>query len=573
MTNWTYCNTTLEDSYISEVPIFSTVTFHHLGLFLAAVFGGISIIIAMVLVMGHATHYLRPWEQKHIIRILLMIPIYSGVSFLSFVYYRKAVYWEVIGNCYEAFAIASFFTLLCHYIAPNLHEQKEYFRGIQVKNWFLGVFWLQKCTGGENRGPFRKPRSGLTWFNIIWIGVFQYCFIRVAFTIAAVITQYFGVYCEASLSPVFAHIWVTAFEAASVTVAMFCLIQFYIQLKDDLAEHKPFLKVLCIKLVIFFSFWQTRRSAPADATLGYQDIKVGIPDVLLCIEMAIFAVMHIFAFPWKPYNTKNVSPLDVQGAGYSGGAAPKYRGGPLGIKAVGDVLNPWDLVKASARGCRWMFVGYRQRTLDPSYQNPNAKLGQDTGYMGPTFAGSGGAATELRPSDDMRGRAGTLGAADEDDRAGLLHNSSQLARMPSSSPYRTYTHDSYDANDGNDGHDSRFDPGNQHSMGMQRLGRTTSPPDLPAYQQQPYQGWHYPQPPQPSSLQDSNKSSDHGPGRSNLSDDEESEDTTAYHPGFQQAGTHPALRTDLQDPRVQQWDHWAGAQRPGDGGGGGYNAR
>lgn len=95
--------------------------------------------------------------------------------------------------------------------------------------------------------------------QVIWIGVFQYCFIRVACTIIAVITQLNDVYCVDSLSPVFAHVWVQVIEAASVTVAMFCLIQFYIQLKDDLAEHKPFLKVLCIKLVIFFSFWQTVR--------------------------------------------------------------------------------------------------------------------------------------------------------------------------------------------------------------------------------------------------------------------------------------------------------------------------
>ena len=93
--------------------------------------------------------------------------------------------------------------------------------------------------------------------QIIWIGVFQYCFIRVLFTIVAVIAQIWDVYCQDSLSPAFAHVWVQVFEAVSVTIAMFCLIQFYIQLKDDLAEHKPFLKVLCIKLVIFFSFWQT----------------------------------------------------------------------------------------------------------------------------------------------------------------------------------------------------------------------------------------------------------------------------------------------------------------------------
>ena len=81
------------------------------------------------------------------------------------------------------------------------------------------------------------------------------------FTIVAVIAQLNDVYCEESLSPVFAHVWVQVFEAASVTLAMFCLVQFYLQLKTDLAEHKPFLKVLCIKLVIFFSFWQTVRNA------------------------------------------------------------------------------------------------------------------------------------------------------------------------------------------------------------------------------------------------------------------------------------------------------------------------
>jgi surface polysaccharide O-acyltransferase-like enzyme len=79
----------------------------------------------------------------------------------------------------------------------------------------------------------------------------------VLFTIVAVIAELNDVYCQESLSPVFAHVWVQCFEAVSVTVAMFCLIQFYLQLKVDLAEHKPFLKVLCIKLVIFFSFWQT----------------------------------------------------------------------------------------------------------------------------------------------------------------------------------------------------------------------------------------------------------------------------------------------------------------------------
>lgn len=93
--------------------------------------------------------------------------------------------------------------------------------------------------------------------QVIWIGIFQYCFIRVLFTIVSVVTQATGRYCESSLNPAFAKIWVECFESAAVTIAMFCLIQFYLQLRTDLAEHRPFLKVLCIKLVIFFSFWQT----------------------------------------------------------------------------------------------------------------------------------------------------------------------------------------------------------------------------------------------------------------------------------------------------------------------------
>lgn len=160
------CNTTLEDAYIVEDPLWKGFTFHHFGLFLAAVFGLISVILSLWLIMMHATHYLRPAEQRQIIRIIFMIPVYSVVSFLSYLFYRKAIYFEVLRDCYEAFAISSFFALLCHYIAPNLHEQKDYFRGIVPKNWFWGVFGLQKCTGGQNKGPFRKPRSGLTWFNV-----------------------------------------------------------------------------------------------------------------------------------------------------------------------------------------------------------------------------------------------------------------------------------------------------------------------------------------------------------------------------------------------------------------------
>lgn len=141
--------------------------------------------------MKHATHYSKPSEQRQyvnlssggvflsrakltvapacsIVRILWMVPIYSLVAWLSIFFYKNSVYYSLIGTAYEAFTISAFFALLCHYIAPDLHSQKEYFRQIKPKPWVWPVNWLQKCCGGEH-GVWRTPRSGLTWFNVCMI--------------------------------------------------------------------------------------------------------------------------------------------------------------------------------------------------------------------------------------------------------------------------------------------------------------------------------------------------------------------------------------------------------------------
>ncbi|KAL5349020.1 hypothetical protein ACLOAV_006446 [Pseudogymnoascus australis] len=339
-----------------------------------------------------------------------MIPVYAVARFLSFWFYHHNVYFSVISDCYEAFAIASFFALLCHYTSPTLHSQKNFFRGMHpIKPWVLPVNWFAKCCGGE-RGIWRTPRSGLTWFNVVWAGIYQYCFVRVAMTITAVVTQYFDVYCEASNMPWFAHIWVLVINAVAVTIAMYLLIQFYIQLRADLAEHSPFLKVLAIKLVIFLSFWQTFVISiltsstfsvlKANDYLAFPDLYVGIPSLLICIEMALFAIFHIFAYPHAPYKP---------GAHHSGEEnASKYptgdpddlgpnQGGFMGARALLDALNPWDIVKAFGRGIRWMFVGARRRKQDASYSRDvrdalalqahateaEAGRGQDTAYKSP----------------------------------------------------------------------------------------------------------------------------------------------------------------------------------------------
>lgn len=49
---------------------------------------------------------------------------------------------------------------------------------------------------------------GADMTQVIWIGVFQYCFLRVVMTVIAVAAQADGRYCEDSDSPYYAHVWV-----------------------------------------------------------------------------------------------------------------------------------------------------------------------------------------------------------------------------------------------------------------------------------------------------------------------------------------------------------------------------
>lgn len=138
--------------------------------------------------------------------------------------------------------------------------------------------------------------------------------------------------------------------------------------------------------------------------------------------------MHVFAFSWKGYNISKFSddPVNAPGLGFSG-QPPQYQGGWLGIKAYADAFNPWDILKATARGFRWLFVGRRHRFEDASYKNvinPANKPGNLDGSNSDSRLGSlprtqaDGTATEMVPSTNTRIETET----NEDDTAGLLAN-------------------------------------------------------------------------------------------------------------------------------------------------------
>lgn len=89
----------------------------------------------------------------------------------------------------------------------------------------------------------------------------------------------------------------------------------------------------------------------ASDKLQTPDLLVGLPSAILCLEMGVLAIVHLWAYPSKPYV------LAKSNLGNRDDA--QYLGGPLGVYAILDALNPWDIVKAVGRSVKWLLPGRR----------------------------------------------------------------------------------------------------------------------------------------------------------------------------------------------------------------------
>ncbi|KAE9566050.1 Transmembrane protein 184-like protein [Colletotrichum fructicola] len=332
-------------------------------------------------VFQHARHYTKPSEQKQIIRILLMVPIYTIACTLSIEFYKQHVYLASIYEFYESLVIAAFFLLLCQLLHPDPTTLRRAFSLVEPKPWIHPIRFLVVHIGR------RKDRSvdGLNWFNTIWFCVFQFCIVKFLGALVKCITEAADVYCEESNSASHAKIWVMVIEILSLVTAMMCLLQFYQQTKKELETHQPLLKFLAIKLVVFLFYVQTfifsflmKEDGPIKptATISYPSWAVGIPNTILCFEMAAVSILHIFAYPHEPYrariDTKDDSHSDgsvVVTRSHDGWArqpdehvwdgtqsATEIRAPAVGFKwkALVDALNFVDVVFAVVTASRWL---------------------------------------------------------------------------------------------------------------------------------------------------------------------------------------------------------------------------
>ncbi|KAL3806476.1 hypothetical protein ACHAXA_006999 [Cyclostephanos tholiformis] len=211
-----------------------------------------------------------------------------------------AFYLRSFRELYEAFVLSSFL----YYIFELLGGEDQLALKLRTKDakygrhGFISRFFI--------KGDWQMGRPFMMNCKF---GVLQYVLVKIIATIVVVLLQSLGKYHEEDWSWDTLPIYMVILENLSIAYAMYCLIKLYYAIKDDLRDWNPLWKFLCIKGIIFFTFWQgfiisVLHYIGVLGEIGGWDsahVSDGLQDFLLIVEMVFFAVAHRYAFPHTDY--------------------------------------------------------------------------------------------------------------------------------------------------------------------------------------------------------------------------------------------------------------------------------
>ena len=233
------------------------------------------------------------------------VPIYSISSWSSMVSQSAAVFLDPVRDIYEAFTIYTFFQLLINYLSGEralivMTHGREPIQHLWPLNHLLAPVDIS------------DPHS----FLAIKRGILQYAWLKPLLALAAIIMKATGTYQEGYIGLNSGYFWSGLIYNVSVTVSLYSLGLFWACMHNDLKPFRPVPKFLCIKLIIFASYWQgfllsilVWLGAIPDDVQGYtpDNLAAAIQDFLICIEMPAFAIAHWYAFSWHDFADNSVS--------------------------------------------------------------------------------------------------------------------------------------------------------------------------------------------------------------------------------------------------------------------------
>jgi len=238
-----------------------------------------------------------------------MAPIYSVTSWLSLVFSPVAGYLSLIKDCYEAYAIYTFFAFLIAVLGKGnrnavvalLAQHSEH---LQEPVGFLCF------TKDEYESPYRLA---LTIINQCQFFCMQFVLLKpfIGITMLVLEKMYIGNNVLDYRSPL---LYLTIIENFSIALAFYGLLKFYHAIQDELQWCNPWPKFLTIKGVVFLTFWQglaitilyriVHKDDEISAdTSSERSFQQDAQNFLITVEMLIASLAHFYVFPheeWAP---------------------------------------------------------------------------------------------------------------------------------------------------------------------------------------------------------------------------------------------------------------------------------
>jgi hypothetical protein len=257
-----------------------------------------SAVIAAALVTQHVRHYTMPHVQRHITRVILIVPVFSILSWLSLVIDdSKGIYIESVRDCYESWVVYNFLNLCLAYVGgPGAIVNAMSGKEVKSKSWVTGTCMFENDLVVDG-AYIRRCKQGCL----------QFVFIKPILSLLAIILYAEGKLGDGQINFLKAYVYILFVYNISYSVALYALWMFYLGAKEPLAKFNPLLKFIIVKGVIFLSFWQSFFTAMAVRTGALENSHEGraVQNVLICCEMLIVSVMMWFAFPFREFVDPN----------------------------------------------------------------------------------------------------------------------------------------------------------------------------------------------------------------------------------------------------------------------------
>jgi hypothetical protein len=259
--------------------------------------GGYCALLATALsffqILEHLTLFANPECQTKVVRILFMVPLYALTSWFSIMLPSASEYLDLIRDAYESYAIYAFFALMMEQMG--------------------GIDTVYRQLMAEERTPmphffplcYLDPVKVTPRFvQLCRRSLFQFMVCKPLITLAIIILTANGKMGTGLFDVRGGTFWTTLAYNVSIYIAFTALVYFYTAMKPFLVGTNPLGKFVCIKAVVFLTFWQGMvililhyfGLLPSFDYWSEDEVSTGLQDFIICIEMLFFAFAHKFCF-------------------------------------------------------------------------------------------------------------------------------------------------------------------------------------------------------------------------------------------------------------------------------------